>query len=193
MNGAYHLIFNDIKETNDSFSRFNAPDFRKDKLDEWYNKEYLKNKEKYAISGCFLKKNELNLFFLHNHDNLLEEEKKVYEIIKDKNFDYLIVTSNESMPGVFGHELSHLLYDSNREYRLESIELIDKLPIKTKNQIKKLLKDYNYKDEPETIYDESQAMIINQTKSVEHMGVDLSKSKDIIKKLKNNFDYHFYK
>jgi len=185
--GTYHLMFNSISDINNTLIRFTAPNFSKDKLEDWYVNNYLKNKEKHPMAGGFLDAKEIEMFFYENKNNLLEKEKEFYQKIKNKKFKYIVTTSYESIDGTLEHEVAHVLYNSNNEYKSRAVTLIDKINEKTKRQIKRLFKIHGYDDSLETFYDEAQACIVGQPKMIKLLGVNFYNSNDIIEKLEKNF------
>jgi hypothetical protein len=55
---------------------------------------------------------------------LEENEKKFLKFIKSRNLKNLILTSNESSPETFDHELCHFFYHNNSNYKAKTDKIL---------------------------------------------------------------------
>lgn len=197
----YHLIFRtqfDLTSTLIRFeefyenSNFKAKIFTLSEFKEWYKKHTGKKKFTYYQDwhGYNIPSNVLKPFYDGKFNPLTRKEKHILDLFKDIKGEFFIIGTflrDAGAADTLRHELTHALFDKNKEYRKEVIEYFKG---KKFEDLEKLFEKWGYSKH---VYrDEINAYLVNDLEYLKKKGkIEIEKYRKISKDL--NAFYNKYK
>jgi hypothetical protein len=160
-----HFTFESQFECNSTFMRFQEfyenPEFRgkvftHEEFMNWYAKTY-GSMSYYTDWAGFNVPTSAIMKVYDLFPNLWDKEKQLVKRVLQTNYQYIIGTQ-EGHSDTMIHEVAHGLYTTDKEYRDEMMDLINKVPVPIQNKFNKTLLNECYCGE--VLEDELQAYMV---------------------------------
>lgn len=182
----FNVNFDTQEELASTFLRFQehfeSPEFKGkvftlEKFKEWY----IANSPEGKATGRFTYYEDwggfnipspiLKPFYEGLFNPVSENENKILDAFKDKkDKNFYIIGTFGNQAYLLRHETAHGLFYTNKDYKREVLNELDKLDTKTRNKIDDILKEMGYHSD--VLADESHAYLITPLKTLKKKGLD---------------------